>query len=260
MSPAPWAETSHLAAAVIVTRVHGCLTAAGHCYVMLGTIKFIDKSVNDNSAPWLDHCDVIASHSGFGVPTGVPYSEVELKTEFKSFTAAHLGSNTNQHTDWTLGSTCIYSSRSVYVPQLVQSVQLLLFKYRGGDKARWISKNKMAATAVQWELNAVRISVKISRICEFRVIMGIMTGLLGCCSSSTLGSRVNDYVKTLATLGFWLHHSPCSLGCWTNNTLAARSLSPKSPQDLPVCGRQNPCRTSKPPLDNQVLTKSSLVQ
>ena len=56
--------------------------------------------------------------------------------------------------------------------------------------------------------------------------MGIMTGLLGCCSSSTLGSRANDYVKTVATLGFWLHHSPCSLGCWTNNTLAARSLSP----------------------------------
>ena len=76
------------------------------------------------------------------------------------------------------------------------------------------------------ESYAVRISVKISRICEFRVIMGIMTGLLGCCSSSTLGSRANDYVKTLATLGFWLHHSPCSLGCWTNNTLAARSLSP----------------------------------
>ena len=76
------------------------------------------------------------------------------------------------------------------------------------------------------ESYAVRISVKISRICEFRVIMGIMTGLLGCCSSSSLGSRANDYVKTLATLGFWLHHSPCSLGCWTNNTLAARSLSP----------------------------------
>ena len=49
------------------------------------------------------------------------------------------------------------------------------------------------------ESYAVRISVKISRICEFRVIMGIMTGLLGCCSSSTLGSRANDYVKTLAS-------------------------------------------------------------
>ena len=52
------------------------------------------------------------------------------------------------------------------------------------------------------ESYAVRISVKIPRICEFRVIMGIMTGLLGCCLSSTLGSRANDYVKTLAMLGF----------------------------------------------------------
>ena len=33
--------------------------------------------------------------------------------------------------------------------------------------------------------------------------------------------------KTLATPGFWLHHTPCSLGwCWTNNTFVARSLSP----------------------------------
>ena len=47
----------------------------------------------------LDHCDVIASRSGYGVATDVPYSEVELQTEFKSFTAALLGSNTNQHTD-----------------------------------------------------------------------------------------------------------------------------------------------------------------
>ena len=152
MSPAPWTETSHIAAAVIVTRTHCCLTAAGHCYVMLGTIKFVDKSVNDNSAHILDHCDVIASRSGLGVATGVPHSEVELQTEFTSFTATHLGSNTNQHTDWTLGGTCIKSSRSVYAPHLVQSGRLHLFKYRGGDNAHWISKNKMVAMVVQWEL------------------------------------------------------------------------------------------------------------
>ena len=91
MSPAPWGETSHLAAAVIVTHAHCSLTAAGHCYVILGTIKFVDKSVNDNGMRRLDHCDVIASGSRLGVPTGVPHSEVELQTEFKSFTAAHLG-------------------------------------------------------------------------------------------------------------------------------------------------------------------------
>ena len=39
---------------------------------------------------------VIASRSGFGVSTGVPHSKIEIQTEFKSFTAAHLESNTNQ--------------------------------------------------------------------------------------------------------------------------------------------------------------------
>ena len=87
-----------LAAAVIVTRAHDCLTAIDHCYAMLGTIKFVDKSVSDTSARRFDHCDVKAWRSGFGVPTGVPHSEVELQTEFKSFIAAHLGSNTNRHT------------------------------------------------------------------------------------------------------------------------------------------------------------------
>ena len=163
----------------------------------------------------------LASRSGFGVPTGVPHSEVELQTEFKSFTAAHLGSNTNQHTDWILGGTCIKSSRSVYAPHLVQSVRLLLFKYRGVTMLTGFPRTRWPRRRFS-DSYAVRISVKISRICEFRVIMGIMSGRRG---SSTLGSRANDYVKT-ATLGFWLNHSPCSLGCWTNNTLAARVIVP----------------------------------
>ena len=127
-------------------------------------MKFVDKSVNDNSARRLDHCDVITSRSGFSVPTGVPHSEFELQTEFKSFAAAHLGSNTNQHMDWTLGGTCIQSSRSVYAPHVVQSVRLLLFKYRGGDNAHWISKNKMAATAVQWELCGTNFRENIANL------------------------------------------------------------------------------------------------
>ena len=152
------------AAAVIVTCAHCCLTAAGHCYVMLGTIKFIDKSINDNSVHRLDHCDIIDLCSGFGVPIGVPHSKVELQTEFKSFTAAHLGSNTNQHTDWTHGGTYIKSSRSVYAPHLVQSVRLLLFKYRGGDNAHWISKNKMAGMAIQWELCGTNFRESIANL------------------------------------------------------------------------------------------------
>ena len=145
------------AATGIVTRAHFCLTAAGHCYVMLGTIKFVDNSVNDNSARRLNHCDVIASRSGFGMPL----SEDELQTEFKSLTDAHLGSNTNQHTDW---GTFIKSSRSVYAPHLVQSVRLHLFKYRGDDNDHWISKNKMAATAVQWELCGANFRENIANL------------------------------------------------------------------------------------------------
>ena len=179
---------------------------------MLGTIRFVDKSVNDKSARRLYHCDVIASRSGFGVATEVPHSEIELKTEFKS--AAHVGSNTNQHTDWTHGGTCIISSRSIYAPHLVQFVRLHLSKYRGGDNAHWISKSKMAATAVQGELCGANFRENIANI------------LVSCYNGTNDRSARVLFVQHLATLGFWLHHSPCSLGCWTNNTLAARSLSP----------------------------------
>ena len=57
MSSPSWA---HIATAVIVTCAHCCLTAADHCYVLLGTIEFVDKSVNDHSTHRLDHCDVVA--------------------------------------------------------------------------------------------------------------------------------------------------------------------------------------------------------
>ena len=44
-----------------VTRAHCCVTGADHCYIMPGTIKFVDKSVNDNSLHKLGHRDVMAS-------------------------------------------------------------------------------------------------------------------------------------------------------------------------------------------------------
>ena len=151
MSPPPGEDTSYIVVAVIVTRAHCCLAAPDHCYVMLGTVKFVDKSINEKSARRLDHCGVIASPG----EVRSAHSEVELQTEFESFTAFHLGSNTNQLIDWAVGGTCIISSRSVYAPHLVQFLRMNLFKY--------------------------------------------------------------------VTLGFWLYHSPCSLVCWTNNTLPARS-------------------------------------
>ena len=131
---------------------------------MLGTIKCVDKCVNDNSARRLDNCDVIASRSAFGVRTGVLHSEVELQIEFKSFTAVRLGSNTNQHMDWTLEGTYIKSSSSVYATHLEQSVRLLLLKYRGGDNAHWIFQNKTAATAVQWELCGTNFRENIANL------------------------------------------------------------------------------------------------
>ena len=159
------------------------------------------------------------------------HREVDLQTEFKSFIAAHLGSNTNQQTAWTLGGTCIKSSRSVYAPHLVQSVRLLLFKYRGGDNAHWISKNKMAATAVQWELCSTNFRENIANL------------WVSCYNGNNDRSPRVLFVQHHREQGEWLRqnpryarvlrsgfdcvHSPCSLGCWTNNTLAARSLSPK---------------------------------
>ena len=197
MSLAPWGETSHIAAAVIVTRAHCCLTATGHCYVMLGTIKFVDNSVNDDMARRLDHCDIIALCSVFGVPTGVPHSEVELQTEFKSFTAAHLGSNTNLRTDWTLGGTCIKSSRSIYAPHLVQSVRLHLSKYSGVDNAHWISKNKMAATAVQWELCSTKFRENIANLW-----VSCYNGL------NDQAARVL-FIRHPREQGEWLRQNPC---------------------------------------------------
>ena len=60
-------------------------------------------------------------------------------------------------------------------------------------------------------------------------------------------------------LGFWLHHSPCSLGCWTNITLAPRSLSPKHQLHqlgfckLCLCKRPQICK-----ITNKKFTKQQL--
>ena len=217
MSPTSWAETLHIAAAVIATHARCCLTAAGHCYVMLGTIKFVDKSVNDNSAHRLDHCDIIASRNGFGVPTGVPHSEVELQTEFQSFTAAHLGSNTNLHTAWLLGGTCIKSSRAVYAPHLLQSTWLHLFKYRGGDHAHWISKNKMAAAAVQWELCGTNFRENITNL------------WVSCYNGNNDWSARVLFVQHPREQGEWLRHNPRYAQVLT----ASFAQHPRSPVILP---------------------------
>ena len=40
----------------------------------------VDIAITKHSPP----CDVIASHNGFRVPTGVPHREIELQKEIKS--------------------------------------------------------------------------------------------------------------------------------------------------------------------------------
>ena len=205
MSPAPWGETSHLAIAVIFSRAHCCLTAAGHCYVMLGTIRFVYKGVNDNSVRRLDHCDFIALRSGSVCPLVCCTEKLNSK----------LSLNHLQQLIWDQTQT---NTRIEHLGHMHQFQQVIFCP--SFSTIRSIAFHSSTAvvtmltefTKTRWprrrfsESYAVQSSMKISGICEFRVIMGIMTSLLGCCSSSTLGSRTNDDVKTFATLGFWLHH------------------------------------------------------
>ena len=167
---------------------------------MLGTIKFVDKRVKDNSVRRLGHCDVIASCSKV----------------------------------WCAAQCMVKLNSKPNLSQLQQFMPLIWHNLC--DCSYLNTKGVTMLTGFPWtrwpwrrfsESYSIQISTKISRICECRVIMGIMTRLLGCCLCSALGSRANDYVKTLTTLRFWLHHSPCSLRCWMNNILATRSLSPK---------------------------------
>ena len=93
----------------------------------------------------------------------------------------------------------------------------------GGDNAHWISKNKLAATAVQWEICGTNSRENIANL-------GV-----ACYNGNNDRSTRVLFVQHPREQGeslrqnprYALHHSPCSLGCWTNNTLAARPASPK---------------------------------
>ena len=142
-----------------------------------------------------------------------------------SYTAAHLGSNTNQHTDWTLGGTCIKSSRSVYAPHLVQSMRLHLFKYRGDDNAHWISKNKMAATVVQWELCGANFRENIANL------------WVSCYNGNDDRSARVLFVQHPREQGEWLRQNPCYARVLTASfALLPRVLDeqrPRSPVIIP---------------------------
>ena len=158
------------------------------------------------------------------VKFGVPHKEVELQTEIKSFTAANLGSSINQYVHWTFWGTFV-RSRSGYAPHQVQPVRLRLFKYKGGGNAHWISQNKMAAVVVQWEPCGTNFRQNIAKL------------RVSCYNGNNDRSAQVLFVQhprekgewlhqNLTAATCWLHHSPCPLEFWTNNTLAAQPLSP----------------------------------
>ena len=202
--------------------VHVCAVLPGFLW-LLGRLAwnnwklFIQPSLL-NGGRKLDYGDIIASL--------VPRADKNDTPNKTSFTASHWGKTPAVCYIW-IESMDIKPSSSVYAPYLIHPCYCSYWSTEGGDNAQWNFRQQDGRDDTFNESYVTGNSVKISRICEFCVIMGIMVGLLGCCSSSTLASRANDYVKTLVTLGFWLHRSPCSLRCWTNNTLAARSLSPR---------------------------------
>ena len=78
----------------------------------------------------------------------------------------------------------------------IQSVWLLLFKCRGGDNAHWISKNKMAETAVQWELCG-------TNFCENIANLGV-----SCYNGNNDWSARVLFVQHPREQGEWLRQNP----------------------------------------------------
>ena len=129
------------------------------------------------------------------------------------FTATHLGSNTSQYMDWVVGGTCQILLIILCTWFSIIRV-IVLFQILGVGEQFSLDIQEQAGCD-GGSVRAMRhdFPSKYSEICKFLVIMWIMTGLLGRC--------------LFDALRFWLHRSPYSLRCWTNNTLATRSLSSK---------------------------------
>ena len=108
--------------------------------------------------------------------------------------------------------------------------------YGGGNSAHWISMDNGCDTKFS-EGCATRFLVKISRICEFCVIIGKITRLLGHCLWSIFELRANNHVQSLALLKFFrkgldyiIHPEPSG----TSQTMLAQPWSSSTkPQMLP---------------------------
>ena len=120
----------------------------------------------------LDHCDVIASSA----------CRAKLTRQTKLHLRQIIG--TKHKPCVTYGLKALISNPAGWFMSLIECHPC---DYSFSNTGCVIMLNTFSCVA--------KFSVETSRIREFRIITGITTGLLGRCLWSTLGLRVNDYVK-----------------------------------------------------------------
>ena len=197
MSPPPWSETLRIAVAVIVTRAHCCLTAADHCYVILGTINFVDKSVSDDSVCRSNHCDVISPCSELRCAAHQIWtSNCAQVIHNSSFWIKHKpthGLNSWRH---------IHQIQHVSLFLSFCTIRAIAFIWiqSGWQCSLYFSKHKIAAVAVQWELCGTNVRENIANL---RVsFCNGNKDFLGCCSPSTLETGRKITSKSSQRSGF----------------------------------------------------------
>ena len=117
--------------------------------------------------------------------------------------------------DWTIGSTLVKSSRSVYVLHLVQSCYCTYLNTEGVTMLTGFPRTKWP----QWRFSesyAAWISAKILWICEFCVTMGIWLVCQGIVHPALLGAGWMITSKPSLRLGFDCIIRPAPSGAgWT---------------------------------------------
>ena len=124
-----------------------------------------------------NHCDAI--------PSLAPSAEQSLNSKTKVIYGNPLG----QH------KPCFTYGLKAYISDPAGQFMSVYGGRGEGCKGSMNSQEQDGRDARFSRSYATQFPVEISRICEFCVIMGIMTRLLGRCLLSTLGLRANDYVK-----------------------------------------------------------------
>ena len=99
----------------------------------------------------------------------------------RSWTPCHLQQLIWEQTNTRIERLGAHASNSAgrFMPLVYYNMWDCIFKYRRGENAHWMSKNKMAAMAVQWGLCVTNFRENMANL--FHVIMGTLTGLFWCC-------------------------------------------------------------------------------